>query len=151
MEEIPIKEEAVWLKEEKIDNDEGTAMEDPLEDTVVKTEPIKVEAVEIIQHAGDEFNSREENVDGNFVDFGDCQLWTKWLSSSANLICNRTVRMILWRTWRLKKKLKLHLWVQIFLRKERLSSPACLLPSLTTHVSAVFALSVTRCSRFHPY
>ncbi|XP_067011063.1 uncharacterized protein [Anabrus simplex] len=72
MEEITIKEEAVWPKEENIDEDEASAVEDPLDDILVKTEPIKVEAVEINQDVADELKSRGENVDGIFVDLGDC-------------------------------------------------------------------------------
>ncbi|XP_067011093.1 uncharacterized protein [Anabrus simplex] len=73
MEEITIKEEAVWLKEEKCDDDEASAVEDPLEDIVIKTEPIKVEAVEISQDVGVDLNNRGRNSDGTFVDLGDCQ------------------------------------------------------------------------------
>ncbi|XP_068085683.1 uncharacterized protein [Anabrus simplex] len=72
MEEITIKEEAVWLKEEKCDDDEASAVEDPLEDIVIKTEPIKVEAVEISQDVGVDLNNRGRNSDGTFVDLGDC-------------------------------------------------------------------------------
>ncbi|XP_067011101.1 uncharacterized protein [Anabrus simplex] len=78
MEEITIKEEAVWLKEEKCDDDEASAVEDPLEDIVIKTEPIKVEAVEISQDVGVDLNNRGRNSDGTFVDLGDCQKKYNW-------------------------------------------------------------------------